>query len=218
MEQQFNYHVTLHKDNTYSLAVSIDQGYMLPEDFVAVAELAKKHNVGKMMLTTEKKVSFMDVTAEEVNPLWADLQETFGDRICNPKGKITVCPGSMYCKFAMAGLDNHAMGRKIEAVSKKHNAGKVKVGVSCCPRNCAMSQIKDIGVSANVKGWVVTVGGNAGMIAKVGEKLADGLNDEELLALLDKVYQYIEENKKDNERTNKTIARLGIEHLKAAVL
>lgn len=218
MEQKFNYHVTLHKDDTYSLAISIDQGYMKPEDFVILADLAKKHQVNHMMATTAKKISFMDVAADAVNPLWADLQEAFGQRLCTPKGKIVVCPGSAFCKFAMPGLDNHAMGRKIEEVSKQHDAGKVKVGVSCCPRNCAMSQIKDIGISANGKGWLVTIGGNAGMKAKIGEVLADGLNDEELLALLDKVYQYFQDNKDGGERTNKTLARLGFDHLKAAVL
>lgn len=42
-----------------------------------------------------------------------------------------------------------------------------------------------------------------------------GLSDEEALAVVDKIYTYIEEKKNGNERTNRLIARLGIDDLKA---
>ena len=39
--EQFKHHVTLHKDGSYSVGVSLDQGYMTPDDFTILAELAK---------------------------------------------------------------------------------------------------------------------------------------------------------------------------------
>ena len=216
--EQFKHHVSQHKDGTYSLGVSIDQGYMTPEDLSVLSALAKKYQVSTLMATTAKKISFMDVAEANVNPLWEDLEQAFGERLCMPKGKVIVCPGSKFCKFATPGRDNHAIGREVERISKAHEAGKVKVGVSCCPLGCAMPRVRDLGILANAKGWMLTIGGNGGAKPGVGEVLAENLSDEELLALLDKVYQYFETNKNGKERTIRVVERLGIDHLKAAVL
>ena len=43
-------------------------------------------------------------------------------------------------------------------------------------------------------------------------------SEEALLELLDKAYQYFQDNKTGKERTIRTVERLGMEHLKAAVL
>ena len=37
--EQFKHHVSQHKDGTYSLGVSIDQGYMTPEDLASLLML-----------------------------------------------------------------------------------------------------------------------------------------------------------------------------------
>lgn len=216
--EQFKHHVSQHKDGTYSVGVSIDQGYMTPDDFILLSGLAKKYHVTTLMATTAKKISFMDVQEANVNPLWEDLEQAFGQRLCFPKGKVIVCPGSKFCKFATPGRDNHAMGREVERISKAHEAGKVKVGVSCCPLGCAMPRVRDLGILANAKGWMLTIGGNGGAKPGVGNVIAEGLDEEELLALLDKVYQYFEVNKNGKERTIRTVERLGVDHLKAAVL
>ena len=110
------------------------------------------------------------------------------------------------------------MGREVERISKAHEAGKVKVGVSCCPLGCAMPRVRDLGILTNAKGWMLTIGGNGGAKPGVGNVIAEGLDEEELLALLDKVYQYFEVNKNGKERTIRTVERLGVDHLKAAVL
>ena len=67
-------------------------------------------------------------------------------------------------------------------------------------------------------GKMLTIGGNGGAKPGVGNVIAEGLSEEELLALLDKIYQYFEVNKNGKERTIRTVERLGLDHLKAAVL
>ena len=138
---EFKTHVTLHKDGTYSLGVNLDYGFMSPDDMIKLAELAKKHNVGEMMCTTAKKISFYNVAEADVNPLWDDILATFGDRVRNPKGKIIVCPGQGRCKFAMPGFEGHALADEIVKITQAHNAGKIKVGVATCPRCCSLSLI-----------------------------------------------------------------------------
>lgn len=215
---EFKHKATVQKDGKYSVGISIDQGFMNPDDLIVLGNLAKKYHVNTVMATTAKKLNFMDVEEQYVNPLWEDLEETFGDRLCLPKGKVVVCPGARFCKSATPGQDNHDLGLEIIKISQAHNAGKVKVGVCACPTGCVTPRIRDIGVLGSPNGWMVTVGGNGGRKPGVGEEIARNLSDEEVVALIDRIYTYIEENKKDKERTIRTIERLGIDHMKAAVL
>ena len=215
---EFKHKVTLQKDGKYSVGISIDQGFMKPDDLIKLGELAKKYHVNTVMATTAKKLNFMDVAEEYVNPLWDDLAELFGERLCIPKGKVVVCPGAQFCKSAVPGQDNHQIGREIIKISQAHNAGKVKVGVCACPTGCVTPRVRDIGVLGSGKGWTVTVGGNGGRKPGVGEVLATELSDEELLKVIDNIYTYLEENKQDKERTIRTIERLGLDHMKKAVL
>ena len=214
---EFKTHATLHKDGTYSIGVNLDYGFMSPDDLIKIAELAKKYNVTEIMATTAKKISFYNVAEENVNPLWDEIVATFGDRVRNPKGKIIVCPGQGHCKFAMPGFEGHTLADGIVKISQAHNAGKIKVGVATCPRCCSMAQVRDIAVYASAKGWTVAVGGNGGSKPASGTTLATGLSDEEALALVDKIYAYIEEKKNGNERSTKLLNRVGIDDLKQAL-
>ena len=214
---EFKTHATLHKDGTYSIGVNLDYGFMSPDDLISIAELAKKYNVTEIMATTAKKISFYNVAEENVNPLWDEIVATFGDRVRNPKGKIIVCPGQGHCKFAMPGFEGHTLADGIVKISQAHNAGKIKVGVATCPRCCSMAQVRDIAVYASAKGWTVAVGGNGGSKPASGTTLATGLSDEEALALVDKIYAYIEEKKNGNERSTKLLNRVGIDDLKQAL-
>lgn len=212
---EFKTHATLHKDGTYAVAVNIDYGFMTPDDLVKITEIAKKYDVTEIMATTAKKISFYNVPEANVNPLWDDVLAAFGDRVRDPKGKIIVCPGKDHCKFAMPGFDGHAMADEIVKISRAHNAGKIKVGVATCPRCCSMAQVRDIAVYASAKGWTVALGGNGGSKPATGTTIATGLSNEEVAALVDKIYTYIEEKKNGNERSAKLLGRIGIDDLKA---
>ncbi|MDO4281789.1 MAG: hypothetical protein Q4C56_09175 [Peptococcaceae bacterium] len=214
---EFNTQVTAHKDNTYAVAINVDFGFFTPEDMITIGELAKKHNVTKIMATTAKKISFYNVAEADVNPLWDDIKAAFGDRLHTPKGKIIVCPGHGNCKFAMPGFDGHALAARLVKVTQAHNAGKLKLAVATCPRCCSMAQVRDVGVYAAAKGWTVTVGGNGGAKPAVGTPIAKSLSDDEVVALVDKIYAYIEANKNGHERSAKLLARLGLDDLKKAV-
>lgn len=218
MEKSFKHNVTLHKDGTYSMGISINYGYMTPDELIALANIAKKYNVTTCMATTAKKISFMDVKEDDVNKIWDEIDETFGERLSYPHGKIVVCPGLEYCKFAIAGRDNKKIAKMVEEISLKHNAGKIKVGVTSCPLGCAMPRIKDLGIFGTPYGWSVVIGGNAGGHTTIAQPVADKLSDEELYQLLDKIYQYFEDNRTGKERTVSTIKRLGFEHFNAQVL
>lgn len=218
MEKNFICPATLHKDGTYTVSASINFGYFTPEDLITLAQLAKKHQVSKMSATTAKRISFMNTPADEVNPLWNDLAKTFGDRFCQFHGKIVVCPGQEFCRFAIKDLDNRAIAQKVTEITQKYPMTNLKVGISNCPRNCSMTQIRDIGITAAANGWTLTVGGNGGLKPGVAGIIATGLEEIKLLKLVDRLYQYLQENRQREERTIRTLERIGLEDIKNAIL
>lgn len=218
MEPKFNCPVTLHKDGTYTVSIAIDFGNMTPADFIAVATLANTYHVSKLAVTTAKRISFLNTPAEQVNPLWDAIQQTFGERLHLANGKIVVCPGQSVCRFANKDYDNLSIAKEIAKITQHYSMTNLKIGISNCPRSCAMAHMRDIGVIAAVDGWNITIGGNGGLRPGTGYTLATGLSDEKLLHLIDRFLAYIQENRTKQERTIRTIERIGIESVKAALL
>ncbi len=64
--------------------------------------------------------------------------------------------------------DSIALGRELERVLwRMWSPHKVKLAVSGCPRNCAESGIKDVGVIGVDSGWELYIAGNGGIKTEV---------------------------------------------------
>ena len=64
------------------------------------------------------------------------------------------------------------MGKELErALWRMYAPHKVKLAVSGCPRNCAESGIKDVGVIGVDSGWEIYVAGNGGIKTEVAQFL-----------------------------------------------
>jgi len=93
----------------------------------------------------------------------------------------------------------------------------MKIGVSGCPNQCGETSFKDIGLVGTAKGWRVYVGGNGGTSPRIGEILAQRIDTEAALQLLDRILEYYRANAKPKERMGRMIERLGLEHLEEAL-
>ena len=62
-----------------------------------------------------------------------------------------------------------ALEKKLERVGTPH---KFKMAVSACPRNCAESGIKDLGVVGVDGGWEIYIGGNGGTHLRAADHCA----------------------------------------------
>lgn len=95
--------------------------------------------------------------------------------------------------------------------------GKMKLGVSGCPNQCAETQIKDIGLVGTARGWRVLAGGCGGGIPRLADLIVKNLTTEEALDLVERILGYYRENAKPRERLGKTIDRLGLERMLEAL-
>ena len=81
---------------------------------------------------------------------------------------VKTCVGSEWCRFGTQ--DSTTMGKELErALWRMYAPHKVKLAVSGCPRNCAESGIKDVGVIGVDSGWEIYVAGNGGIKTDVAQ-------------------------------------------------
>ena len=130
---------------------------------------------------------------------------------------VKTCVGSVYCRFGTA--DAMGMGIQIEQRFERLNTpAKVKMAVSGCPRNCAESGIKDLGVVAIDGGFELYAGGNGGVKVRAGDLLVTVKTEAEVMEFTEAYLQYYRESGKYGERTSEWIARLGIERIREVVM
>jgi nitrite reductase (NADH) large subunit len=109
-----------------------------------------------------------------------------------------------------------AIEKRFQGIESPH---KMKLAVSGCPRNCAESLVKDLGVVAVEGGkWEIYVGGAAGSQVRKGDLLCTVETQEEVLHYAGRFMQYYRENARYMERTYSFVERLGIEHLRRVLI
>jgi nitrite reductase (NADH) large subunit len=111
------------------------------------------------------------------------------------------------------------MGIDLErAFDRMWSPHKVKLAVSGCPRNCAESGIKDVGVIGVDSGWELYVGGNGGIKTEAGQFFCKVRTPDEVMEVSGAFLQLYREEGWYLERTVHWIARVGLDSIKQRVL
>ncbi|MDY6914326.1 MAG: NAD(P)/FAD-dependent oxidoreductase [Planctomycetota bacterium] len=209
--------VILQRDKeTYAVAPHIPCGVVTPQTLRTLADVAEKYNCAALKITSAARIAIVGLKEQDIDGVWSDLGMDAGYAVGLCVRSIKACPGTTFCKRGIR--DSLGIGMKLDA--KYHGLelpGKLKMGVSGCPNQCAETGYKDIGLFGTAKGWRLLVGGCGGVRPRIAELIAEGLDDDEALALIDKVIEYFKANAKPRERLGRVIDRLGLDALKQAV-
>lgn len=201
---------------TYAIAPHIPCGIVTPETLRKIADVAEKFNCVALKITSAARIAMVGLKEEDIDDVWKELGLSPGAAVGLCVRSVKVCPGNTLCKKGKQ--DSLGVGMKLDA--KYHGMelpGKLKMGVSGCPHQCAENAIKDISMFGTIKGWRVLVGGNGGSSPRLSELLTEGLNDDEALEMVDKIVDFFKANAKPKERIGRVIDRLGLDSLKEAV-
>ena len=201
---------------TYAVAPHIPCGIVSPGTLRKLADVAEKFGCAAMKITSAARIALVGLKEDQVDAVWAELGIDPGAAVGLCVRSIKACPGTALCKRGQQ--DSLGIGLKLD--EKYHGMdlpGKLKMGVSGCPFQCAETGIKDIGLCGTTKGWRVLVGGCGGAKPRLSEPLVEGLDDTQAMAMVDKIIEYFKANAKPNERLGRLIDRLGMDHLKQAV-
>jgi nitrite reductase (NADH) large subunit len=102
---------------------------------------------------------------------------------------VKSCVGSVWCRYGVQDSVQLAIDLELRyrGLRAPH---KIKLAVSGCARECAEAQSKDVGVIATERGWNLYVGGNGGMRPAHAQLLAEDLDTETLVRLVDRYLMY----------------------------
>jgi len=205
------------RDNqTYAVAPHIPCGVVTPQLLRKLADVAEKYGAKALKITGATRIAIVGLKEEDIDTVWKDLGMSAGAAVGLCVRSIRACPGTTFCKLGK----QDALGVGLKLDERYHGfqlPGKFKMSVSGCTLNCSESPVRDIGLTGYEDGWMITVGGNVGAKPRIGNELAKGLNNDQVLTTVEKVLEFYKANAKKGERLGMMIDRLGLDGLKAAV-
>jgi nitrite reductase (NADH) large subunit len=210
-------HANIQKDGTYSVIPRMFAGQTSAAELRKIADVVDKYQIPTVKMTGGQRVDLLGVKKEDLQAVWHDLGMPTGLGYAKGLRTVKTCVGSEWCRFGTQ--DSTLMGQKLEhALALMYAPHKVKIAVSGCPRNCAEAGIKDVGVIGVDSGWEIYVGGNGGIKTEVAQFLVKLKTQEEVMEYAGAFLQLYREEGWYLERTVHYIGRVGLDHVKRAIL
>ncbi|GIP25335.1 nitrite reductase [NAD(P)H] [Paenibacillus sp. J23TS9] len=210
-------HANIQKDGTYTVVPRMYGGVTTPEDLKRIADVSLKYDVKVVKVTGGQRLDLIGVKKEDLPKVWEELDMPSGYAYAKSLRTVKTCVGSQFCRFGTQ--DSMAMGALLERKFERLDfPAKFKMAVNGCPRNCAESCTKDIGIVGNDGGWEIFVGGNGGIKPRIADSFCKVKTDQELVDICGAVIQLYRETGKYLERTSEWVERMGLEAIQAAVL
>ncbi len=210
-------HANIQKDGTYSVIPRMYGGVTTPDQLRKIADVADKYAVPMVKVTGGQRIDLLGITKENLPNVWADLDMPSGYAYGKSIRTVKTCVGSEFCRF---GTQNSTqLGIDIEkAFDHMWAPHKVKFAVSGCPRNCAESGIKDVGIIGVDSGWEMYVGGNGGIKTEAAQFLCKVKTSEEVMEYSGAFIQIYREEARYLDRTVHWLERVGLDYVKKRVL
>ncbi|OIR60081.1 nitrite reductase large subunit [Bacillus sp. FMQ74] len=209
-------HANIQKDGTYSVVPRMYGGVTNSTDLRKIADVVDKYEIPLVKMTGGQRIDLIGVKKEDLLKVWEDLDMPSGYAYGKTLRTVKTCVGEQFCRFGTQ--DSMALGialeKKFEGLNTPH---KVKMAVSACPRNCAESGIKDLGVVGIDGGWELYVGGNGGTHLRAGDLLMKVKTNEEVLEYAGAYLQYYRETANYLERTSAWLERVGLSHVQSVL-
>ncbi|AOV17396.1 nitrite reductase large subunit [Acidihalobacter aeolianus] len=213
-------HANIQKDGTYSVVPRIWGGVTTPAELRAIAEVAEKYQVPTVKFTGGQRLDLLGVKKEDLPAMWGDLTRAgfvSGHAYAKALRTVKTCVGSEWCRFGTQ--DSTGLGIDLEKLTwGSWMPHKFKIGVSGCPRNCAESNVKDLGVVCVDSGYELHVGGNGGTKVRSTDFLCKVRTPEEVLEYTAAFIQFYREDARYLERTAPWLERVGVSYVKRVVV
>lgn len=210
-------HANIQKDGTYGVIPRMYGGVTTPAELRRIAEVSEKYDVKMVKVTGGQRIDLLGVKKEDLPKIWEELDMPSGYGYAKSLRTVKTCVGSLFCRFGTQDSINTgiALEKKFERISMP---AKFKMAVNGCPRNCAESCTKDLGIVGNDGGWEIYVGGNGGIKARMADSLCKVKTDEELMEISGAFIQLYRESGKYGERTSEWVERIGLTAIRQAVV
>jgi len=210
-------HANIQKDGTYSVVPRMWGGETSAAELRRIADVVDKYQIPTVKVTGGQRIDLLGVKKEDLIAVWRDLDMPSGHAYAKALRTVKTCVGSEWCR--MGTQDSTSMGKSLErAMWRMYAPHKVKFAVSGCPRNCAESGIKDVGIIGVDSGWEMYIAGNGGIKTEVAHFFTKLKTAEEVLEYTGAFMQLYREEGWYLERTVHYVNRVGLDHVKQRIL
>ena len=210
-------HANIQKDGTFSVVPRMWGGQTNASELRRIADVVDKYRIPTVKVTGGQRIDLLGVKKQDLPAVWRDLGMPSGHAYAKALRTVKTCVGSEWCRFGTQ--DSTQMGKDLErALWRMYAPHKVKLAVSGCPRNCAESGIKDVGVIGVDSGWEIYVAGNGGIKTEVAQFLVRVKTSAEVLEHAGAFLELYREEGWYLERTVHYVARVGLDHVKKIVV
>jgi nitrite reductase (NADH) large subunit len=210
-------HANIQKDGTFSVIPRMWGGETNAHELRRIADVVDKYQIRTVKVTGGQRIDLLGVKKQDLPAVWRDLDMPSGHAYAKALRTVKTCVGSEWCRYGTQ--DSTAMGKALErALWRMYAPHKVKLAVSGCPRNCAESGIKDVGVIAVESGWEIYVAGNGGIKTEVAQFLVKVHTSDEVLEYAGAFLELYRQEGFYLERTVHFVARVGLDCVKRRIV
>ncbi len=197
---------------TFAIVLHCPAGLLTLDNLKSITSIVEKYNIPAVKITTAQRIALAGVKEEDIDKIWQEVNMKPGSAVGACIRSVRACPGTTLCKKGK----QDALGFGLKLDEKYHGTplpAKMKIAVSGCPASCSESLIRDLGFTANEKGYKCYVGGSAGGVPHIGKLVAENLTEEQAFEITEKIIVYVKE-KNSNKRLGRLIDEIGIEQFK----
>jgi nitrite reductase (NADH) large subunit len=210
-------HANIQKDGTYSVIPRMWGGETTADELRRIADAVDKYKIPTVKVTGGQRIDLLGVKKEDLVNVWKDIGMPSGHAYAKALRTVKTCVGSEWCR--MGTQDSTQMGKDLErAMWRMYAPHKVKFAVSGCPRNCAESGIKDVGIIGVDSGWEMYIAGNGGIKTEVAHFLVKLKTAAEVLEYTGAFCELYRQEGWYLERTVHYVNRVGLDHVKKRIL
>ena len=210
-------HANIQKDGTYSVIPRMWGGETSASELRRIADAVDKYKIPTVKVTGGQRIDLLGVKKEDLQAVWNDIGMPSGHAYAKALRTVKTCVGSEWCR--MGTQDSTQMGKDLErAMWRMYAPHKVKFAVSGCPRNCAESGIKDVGIIGVDSGWEMYIAGNGGIKTEVAHYFTKLKTAAEVLEYTGAFCELYRQEGWYLERTVHYVNRVGLDYVKKKIL
>lgn len=199
---------------SYAIVPQTPAGIISVDGLQRVVDVAKKYNA-TIKFTSAQRVAIIGLMESDLDDAWSELGMEPAASIGKCVRSVKVCPGIDNCKRAQQDaislgliLDERYHGRQLPS--------KFKMAVSGCMNSCSEPAVRDIGVMGTPRGFTLLAGGNAGIRPRIGDVIAEGLDEAEVLEMIERIIEFYMKSAK-KYRLGRLIDDIGLEVFKGEI-
>jgi sulfite reductase (NADPH) hemoprotein beta-component len=220
-----------HRHPDYAiLTVSLKAHGATPGDATAdqmrlLADLAGRYGHDELRISQDQNVILPHLPKRHLPAVHAALSAA-GLATANVglASDIIACPGMDYCALATARSIPIAqeIATRLDALKIEHAVGPLQIKISGCINACGHHHVGHIGIlgldRAGVENYQITLGGDAGPEAAIGERAGPGFAADEIVPAIERlILAYLDLRADPSERFVDAYRRLGASPFKAAL-